>query len=295
MGNRQNGTKKNPNRVLIVVILVVVLAAILAGLRIHNKNAAQEGQTDTVKASATEAPASESSEATVTESPEATVTETPEATATESPKATATETPEASDTEDSEEESETEDTGLTFPYTVAEEKLTIDSIFQFSGPNPDCKDEVGQDISSIQLTNQSGKYLETADITVNLADGTEYIFHIEEIPDGKSVLAFDTTNQSYDGSAGVADIEVKAEYSEDASLKDEVLSVSGDEDGLHVKNISGENLKNIAVKYHCNMDDMYYGGRCYEGTVESLAAGESTVLDTSECYMGEAAVVNITY
>lgn len=273
MSNRQNGAKKNSGRPFIAVLLAVVLLACAAGLFIYNRNNTQSKETENTAETAegTEKADSKDTDA-------------------EAPAASAADTP-----EDSEEEAETEDTGLMFPYTVDGENLEIGSLFQYSGPNPDCGNEQGEDVGSIQLTNKSGKYLETADITINLANGTAYVFHVEGLPDGKTVLALDTTNQTYDGKSGAADIEAEAAYSDNASLKEDALSVSNDEEGIHLTNISGEELKNINVKYHCDMDDMYFGGLCYEGTVESLAAGEDTVLDTSECHMGEAAVVNITY
>lgn len=276
MSNRQNGAKKNSGRPFIAVLLAVVLLACAAGLFIYNRNNTQSKETENTAETAegTEKADSEDTDA-------------------EAPAASAADTPE--DSEDSEEEAETEDTGLMFPYTVDGENLEIGSLFQYSGPNPDCGNEQGEDVGSIQLTNKSGKYLETADITINLANGIAYVFHVEGLPDGKTVLALDTTNQTYDGKSGAADIEAETAYSENASLKEDALSVSNDEEGIHLTNISGEELKNINVKYHCDMDDMYFGGLCYEGTVESLAAGADTVLDTSECYMGEAVVVNITY
>ena len=276
MSNRQNGAKKNYGRPFIAVLLAVVLLACAVGLFIYNRNNTQSKETENTAETAegTEKADSEDTDA-------------------EAPAASAADTPE--DSEDSEEEAETEDTGLMFPHTVDGENLEIGSLFQYSGPNPDCGNEQGEDVGSIQLTNKSGKYLETADITINLANGIAYVFHVEGLPDGKTVLALDTTNQTYDGKSGAADIEAETAYSENASLKEDALSVSNDEEGIHLTNISGEELKNINVKYHCDMDDMYFGGLCYEGTVESLAAGEDTVLDTSECHMGEAAVVNITY
>lgn len=268
MSDKKNGTRKNP-RVFVIIIILLILAAVLiwAGIR-----RTQNGENDTDTTEKEEAVSQDSVEEETSEEASESVTVVEEQPA----------------------EMETEDTGLTFPYTIEEDKLTVDSFFQFTGPNPDCNDEEGEDISSIQLTNHSGKYLEKADITLNLADGTEYLFHIEEIPDGKTVLAFDASNQSYQNTSGVADIDVQTLFADNVSLKEESVSISNEEGTVTLKNISGEDLKNLTVKYHCEMDGTYYGGHCNEQLVENLPAGESIELDTSECYFGDAAVVSIT-
>lgn len=183
--------------------------------------------------------------------------------------------------------------GLEFPYKLEKGKLEVASVFQFTGINPDCNDEDGEDICSVQLKNCSGEYLNYADITVELSDGTKREFRIEDIPSDQSVLAFEEKNQSYDGQAKVTKITAKTSYTEDASLEEDVISITEDASGIHITNISSEELGNIVVKYHCYMDDMYFGGTAYEGSVESLAAGKETVLEASECYLGEAAVTRL--
>lgn len=173
-------------------------------------------------------------------------------------------------------------------------RLVIESLFQLSSINPDCNDEMGEDVASLQIENASDEYLKSADIQVLLHDGTEFKFHMEDVPAGKKVLAFELENQVYDKKSGVKDITVEAEYSAEASLMEGQVSASVDEAGLKLENTSGEALQNLTVKYHCLFEEMYYGGRSYAKTIESLAPGESTVVDTSECYLGEAAVVSIS-
>lgn len=190
---------------------------------------------------------------------------------------------------------EEQEEGLEFPYMLENGKLEIGSVFQFTGTNPDCNDEECEEVGAIQLLNASEDYLESADIIVRLADGSELVYRVEGIPSGKSVLAFETKNQIYNEKNKVIDITAKTDYSSEASLKEEELSFSIDDAGITVSNISQESLANITIKYHCNVDEMYFGGKCYEGLVESLAAGENVILDAAECYLGEAAVVNVIY
>lgn len=183
--------------------------------------------------------------------------------------------------------------GLAFPYELDDGKLVVDSVFQYTGLNMDCEDQECEDTGAIQITNKSAEHLAYADITLKLASGNEMIFRIEEIPSGKSVMAFDTENKTYDKADKVIDIKVKTSYVADASLKEDQVSLSVENTKITVGNTSSETLENITIKYHCDAGETYVGGKCREALVEALAAGENTVVEASGCYFGEAAVVNI--
>ena len=188
-----------------------------------------------------------------------------------------------------------DNTGLEFPYKLDHNRLRIDSLFQYSGANPDAQLENGDDIASIQLKNISDQYLESAEISVELDNGTAFSFTVQDIPAGKSVTAFDTANTSYDGKAGVAYIEAQASYNADASINEDACAVTKDDQGVHLQNISGDTLNNIQVKYHSILDDMYFGGLGHTATVDSLAVDETTVVDTSEDMLGDVEIVSIAY
>lgn len=193
------------------------------------------------------------------------------------------------------EPSEETDTGLEFPYLLDDEKIQIDSLFQYSGINMDAQNEECEDVASLQLKNNSDQYLEKAEISVELTDGTAFSFEVEDVPASKSVMAFDTANTVYDGKTGVALIDAATTYSSDAGLKETDVKIISDDNGVQMENISGNALANLKIKYHCVMDDMYFGGISSETEVAGLAAGETTTVDTSESILGDAEVVSITY
>ena len=145
------------------------------------------------------------------------------------------------------------------------------------------------------MKNNSEQYLESAEVSVELTDGTAYSFVVQDIPAGKSVIAFESGNTSYDGKTGVAFIEAKTTYSSEAGVKEDEVKVTSDDNGVQISNISGDVIGTMKVKYHCVMDDMYFGGISSETEVDGLAAGESTAVDTSESILGDADVVSITY
>ena len=258
MSDRQSGTGRKQRKLWIVLILaiVVILGVVIA---VNQSSSKQESSTEK----------SEENEET------SKVTEAAEDAA--------------------EEDTEETDEGLAFPYLLEEEQIQVDSLFQYSGINPDAENAECEDVAAIQMKNNSEQYLESAEVSVELSDGTAYSFVVQDIPAGKSVIAFESGNTSYDGKTGVAFIEAKTAYSSDAGVKEDEVKVTSDDNGVQISNISGDAIGTMKVKYHCVMDDMYFGGISSETEVDGLAAGESTAVDTSESILGDADVVSITY
>ena len=258
MSDRQSGTGRKQRKLWIVLILaiVVILGVVIA---VNQSSSKQESSTEK----------SEENEET------SKVTEAAEDAA--------------------EEDTEETDEGLAFPYLLEEEQIQVDSLFQYSGINPDAENAECEDVAAIQMKNNSEQYLESAEVSVELSDGTAYSFVVQDIPAGKSVIAFESGNTSYDGKTGVAFIEAKTSYSSEAGVKEDEVKVTSDDNGVQISNISGDAIGTMKVKYHCVMDDMYFGGISSETEVDGLAAGESTAVDTSESILGDADVVSITY
>lgn len=273
MSSKQGGNDKKRFRLwlAVIVVIVVVLGVLIAVNRHSSKQDASTEQSaeQETKETAQVTEAAEESE--------------------DSQSAESTDEEEPADT------AEEDDTGLEFPYKLDHNRLRIDSLFQYSGVNPDAQLENGDDIASIQLKNISDQYLESAEISVELDNGTAFSFTVQDIPAGKSVTAFDTANTSYDGKAGVAYIEAQASYNADASINEDACAVTKDDQGVHLQNISGDTLNNIQVKYHSILDDMYFGGLSYTATVDSLAVDETTTVDTSEDMLGDVEIVSIAY
>lgn len=258
MSDRQSGTGRKQRKLWIVLILaiVVILGVVIA---VNQSSSKQESSTEKSE---------ENEEASkVTEAAE----------------------------DAAEEDTEETDEGLAFPYLLEEEQIQVDSLFQYSGINPDAENAECEDVAAIQMKNNSEQYLESAEVSVELSDGTAYSFVVQDIPAGKSVIAFESGNTSYDGKTGVAFIEAKTSYSSEAGVKEDEVKVTSDDNGVQISNISGDAIGTMKVKYHCVMDDMYFGGISSESEVDGLAAGESTAVDTSESILGDADVVSITY
>ena len=182
-----------------------------------------------------------------------------------------------------------------FPMTLEDGKITIDSMFQYSGINLDYQDEFCEEIGALQITNTSNEYLEYADVSVTLTDGTVFNFHVQDIPAKQAVIAFELENKIYKKDHEVQEVILNASWMNEISSFSDVLEYSVDGTVITLTNISNSSLTNIHVKYHCYMDDVYLGGVSYEGIIEQLNAQESTAIDASECYLGEANVTNIIF
>lgn len=181
---------------------------------------------------------------------------------------------------------------IEFPYSLEGGKLVVNSLFQASVENPDCNNEIGENIASLEIINQSEKYCEEAEFSVKMKDGSEYTFKISDIPAGKSVWAFDLGNQplALDGQC----VKINCDASFDGKTEPlETVEYEVNDTVITIRNVSEQNIDNLSVYYHCLFDEAYYGGKSYCQSIKSLPAGQEIQLQTDECYMGVAEVVNI--
>lgn len=180
-----------------------------------------------------------------------------------------------------------------FPVALDSDKLQLGSVFEYTGMNPDCEEVYGEEIGAIQLKNVSGSYLKSAAVTVTLSNGDVLKYLAQEVPADMEIMAFDTANTVYDDTYRVEDIQVDVEYGESADSKMVTWSVSGSE--ITVENKSDQEMKNVTIYYHCVIDDLGYGGKAYEMSVEKLQPGEAVTVTDSYCYVGDVKVSNVTY
>lgn len=191
-----------------------------------------------------------------------------------------------------EEKTEKEKVGIEFPYELEDGKLIVNSLFQSSIENPDCENEIGEDIASLEIENQSEEFCTFAEIKVTMEDDIEISFTATNIPAGKKVLAFAVDNQSIDQESNCKTIESNAEFGT-ASMMEGQISWSVEDTTITIQNLTDSEITDLVVGYHCLFEDAYFGGLTYSHPLQSLAAGESIILEADECYMGTAEVVSI--
>lgn len=201
------------------------------------------------------------------------------------------------DSSDSAKESEAEEiqeeqSGIEFPYETEDGKLVINSLFQSSIENPDCNNEMGEDIASMEITNQSDTFCASAEVVAIMPDGTEIPFSATNIPAGKTVWAFASDNAAIGQDAVFAEIRSTAVFQE-SSLMEEQLSVEVNDTVITIQNLTQNEITDLTVCCHCLFEEVYFGGLTYNYPVESIPAGESVTVEAVDCYMGTAEVVGI--
>lgn len=191
---------------------------------------------------------------------------------------------------------EIDKTESAFPYQLDEGKLEIESLFPFSGINPDCGNEECENAAAIQLTNQSGKYLSEAQITMTFDDKSELTFEVQDVPDGGVIYAFDTQNRAYSDSEDrkVTDVTAETTYADSSSLLGETISADVSDTTITLTNHSQESFDNLTVTYHCVMENTLFGGISYKVTADALGAGETAEVQAEEAWLGAAKVTKVT-
>lgn len=182
---------------------------------------------------------------------------------------------------------------LELPYSLEGGNLMLDTIFQFTGLNPDRQDEEAEDVAAIQLTNTSGLHLATATVTVVTADGATAAFTVYDIPPGMSAMVMSPENIQIESNPECIQITCEAEFLPQLPLAADQLLISVMGTEISVENISGEDLSRITLYCHSMLDQTCYGGTTLVYEIDSLPAGESTVISAWECYLGLVEVVRI--
>lgn len=199
----------------------------------------------------------------------------------------------SSSSSDSPEQSPSGTTSTTYPYTTEDGSLTIQSLFLSSVFNSDGDGELAEDVASISYENTSGQFIRSAHLQITLESGDELLFQLTDIPADSKGIAFETSSRSCNDKESITKLSVNVEYETQDTLSNSITcDVSGIE--ITAKNTSGSDLSQVRIMCHCTLDGTLFGGEIFEYTIDSLPAGESTVITASDCIYGDALVVRTT-
>ena len=177
---------------------------------------------------------------------------------------------------------------MSFPVLLESDRLRIDSVFSYSGINPDSGGQDVSDIVAINMTNLSDQHLKKAVLTATLVDGTVTTFTVDDLPSQKSVTVFAADNHPY---AECAALSVDAAFMEVPSP--DGLSVFVNGLTVTVVNNSTDDLSQIDVYCRDVFGESYFGGTTYKHTIDELPAGQSTTIDVNDSMIGMIEVVRI--
>lgn len=184
-------------------------------------------------------------------------------------------------------------TALSFPYALENGKLEVESVFQFSGFNPDCAGAEGENIAALQLRNLSQEHLTKADITLTIKDGPSINFYVADLPAGASAMVFSTENQSMETSAEPEAFDCKADFEMQSPLMQDKLNISTENMVVTITNTSDEDISNLIVYCHSVLEDACFGGLTYIYKISNVPAGASASVNAVDCYLGGTMVVRI--
>lgn len=182
---------------------------------------------------------------------------------------------------------------LECPLVLEDGKLEIGNLFQYEGINPDCNYEEGSNVASAMLKNTSDAYLEEAKITLTLTDGTVVSFVVNDLPAGKTVMAFDIANTSAEAEALCTDVSCEARWNSDIIPLPEGISVAVDGVAVTLTNNTGRDIPELVVYCRSPLDEEYFGGVAYQYTINDLSANESATIEAWDCILGMVEVVRI--
>lgn len=180
-----------------------------------------------------------------------------------------------------------------FPVLLEDGMLTVQSVFSFSGMNPDADLLFGENIAGLQVTNTSDLHLTEAEITAVLSDGTILTFRVEELAPGMGAMVFSPEHATVEDPIRCEEVYGYAEFDEGDPLRSDLVELRVEGMAVTVKNVSGRDLTDLAIICHGLLDGSAFGGRAYTYRITSLRAGESTTIYAQDCILGMTQVVRV--
>lgn len=182
---------------------------------------------------------------------------------------------------------------IELPYDLIEGKLELRAIFQSDILNPDQEFLQGVNLASVEVLNKSEEYLKTAEIAITLEDEMVLKFHLEDLPAGKTLWAFEVSGTSIEELVKCVDVQCEADYQNEDSDWKEQFSTNVEGATVEITNLTAQEQTNLKVIVHCTIDEVCFGGTSYVYDIEKISPSEKITFEVIESYFGECEVVRI--
>ena len=183
--------------------------------------------------------------------------------------------------------------GLPFPYTPEGSLLEVQTLFQFSGFNPDCDGAEGANTAAIQVKNISVKHIASAEVLAQLATGETLRFVLQDLPAQGAAMVFEANNAQLAADAVCEAITCTFTAEDETPVMAGQLTAEPGEMMVTLTNVSGQDLPELTVYCHSIFDGWSFGGVTYAYPVPALAAGQSAEVITPDCYLDSVQVVRV--
>lgn len=180
---------------------------------------------------------------------------------------------------------------LALPYAPEDGGLAVESIFQYTGENPETG-TMCEDLAAVSVTNRGTRHLDAAELAVTLTSGATLHFAVSDLPAGETAWLFSQEDASCEANPACTAITcTRVSYSDEPPLPADAIGISVEGTAVTVTNRSAAALPALRLFCHCRFDGAFFGGLTYPYETEPLEPGASTTVDAADCYLGEAAVV----
>ena len=181
----------------------------------------------------------------------------------------------------------------TFPVLLEDGMLVVQSIFQYSGMNPDAELEFGENIAGLQIVNASEQHMTVAELAAVLDDGTILSFRAEDVAPGMEVMAFSLEQGSITDLDRCVEVYGYAEFEPGDHLRGDLVRIQVEGVEITVTNVSGMDLTDLDIICHSLLEGSAFGGRAYTYRITSLASGASADVYALDCTLGMTQVTRV--
>lgn len=171
--------------------------------------------------------------------------------------------------------------------------LVLDSLFQYTGLNPDNENQEGTDIAAITLKNTSDTYLSRAQLSVTLTDGNVATFEVTDLPAGAMVMAFSREQTTMDSKAACHGVHCTASFDPEVAAIPETVTITIAGSSVALTNQTDQPLTNLVIYCRNILGTEYFGGVTYQYTIEKIPAHETVTLEAVDCILGLVDVVRV--
>ncbi len=185
--------------------------------------------------------------------------------------------------------------GIQLPDSLEETGLCIQSIGRYTGPFvEDGSDDPSVNLLSLIITNESDQMIEYAELVFKVNEDDDAVFKITSLPAGSSVLVQESNKKTFEDISCFALEQKMIAVNKDASLKNEILSISADQNTLHLKNRTKDSLGTVYVRYK-NMlqDNLYMGGITYSCRFDDVGGNADVTQQTGHFIENYSVILDI--
>lgn len=184
---------------------------------------------------------------------------------------------------------------MQFPYTVEEDQIIIEGIYDYSGYYiEDGSEAEVNNVATIKIKNIADKPIEYAKILMNTNNGT-LCFEISLLPAKESVIVMETNKQGYHFEESLVYENAQIAYMDQLDrLENKITVTENEKNGITIKNKTNETIPQLRFFYKNQMESgEYIGGIAYTVKLTDLKPGQKQTIYPSHFVSGSSKVMMI--